>query len=270
MEAMHLLHDETIESVCMFVTDIHSVNIDSNLPPAVKLSRSSRAIKATSKSNSSLTPAIRKQITKAVNSATRKVCTKKGRQICVKGSRGPQGPPGSQGPRGSQGPAGPQGPQGKSGYQGTPGKSGPQGPPGPRGPPGSQGPAGRKGDKGDPGVASLLTPTYPKPVKNQSDDVIKAPGILVQPTFRTAFLNESAKFQCAPDKNVYATISWSKKDGSLPVGRHSTIKGTLFIKNVVISDNGVYICTIRTYQGTTQAAVTLNVKGKKINNENMF
>ena len=267
MEAMHLLHDETIESVCMFLTDIHSVNIDSNLPSAVKLSRTARAIKATNKS-SSLTPAIRKQITKAVNSATRKVCTKKGRQICVKGSRGPQGPPGSQGPQGSQGPAGPQGPHGKSG---TPGNLGPQGPPGPPGPPGPQGPAGMKGDKGDPGVASSLTPTYLQPVKNQSDDVIKAPGILVQPTFRTAFLNESATFQCAPDKNVYATISWSKKDGSLPVGRYSIIKGRLFIKNVVISDNGVYVCTIRTHQGTAQAAVTLNVKGKKIiNHENMF
>ena len=239
-----------------FLTDIHSVNVDSNLPSAVKLSRSARAIKATNKS--SLTPAIRKQITKAVNSATRKVCTKKGRQICVKGSQGPQGP------LGSQGPVGRQGPQGKSGTQGTPGNSGPQGPPGPPGPPGPQGPAGMKGDKGDPGVASSLTPTYLQPVKNQSDDVIKAPGILVQPTFRTAFLNESATFQCAPDKNVYATISWSKKDGSLPVGRHSIIKGTLFIKNVVISDNGVYVCTIRTYQGTAQAAVTLNVKGKKL------
>ena len=233
------------------------MNIDSNLPTAVKLSRSARAIKPTNKS--SLTPAIRKQITKAVNSATRKVCTKKGRQICVKGSRGPQGPPGSQGP------VGPQGPEGKSGTPGT------QGPPGSPGPPGPQGPAGIKGDKGDPGVASSLTPTYLQPVKNQSDDVIKALGILVQPSFRTAFLNESATFQCAPDKNVYDTISWSKKDGSLPFGRHSIIKGTLFIKNVVISDNGVYVCTIRTYQGTSQAAVTLNVKGKKIrNNENMF
>ena len=242
------------------------MNIVSNLPSAVKLSRSVRAIKATNKS--SLTPAIQKQITKAVNSATRKVCTKKGRQICVKGSRGPQGLPGSQGPQGSQGPTGPQGPLGKSGTQGTPGNSGPPGPPGP---PGPQGPAGMKGDKGDPGVASSLTPTYLQPVKNQSDDVIKAPGILVQPTFRTAFLNESATFQCAPDKNVYATISWSKKDGPLPFGRHSIIKGTLLIKNVVISDNGVYVCTIRTYQGTAQAAVTLNVKGKKIrNSENMF
>ena len=249
-----------------FLTDIHSVNIDPNLPSAVKISRSARAIKATSKSNSSLTPAIRKEITKAVNSATRKVCTKKGRQICVKGSRGPQGSPGSQGP------AGPQGPQGKSGSQGTPGKSGPQGPPGPPGPPGPQGPAGMKGDKGDPGVASSLTPTYLQPVKNQSDDLIKAPGILVQPTFRIAFLNESATFRCAPDKNVYATISWSKKDGSLPVGRHSINKGTLFIKNVVISDNGVYVCTIHTYEGTAQAAVTLNIKGKRIikNNENTF
>ena len=44
--------------------------------------------------------------------------------------------------------------------------------------------------------------------------------------------------------------------------RHSIIQGTLYIKNVIVSDNGIYVCTVTTNQGTAQAAVTLNVKGK--------
>ena len=36
------------------------------------------------------------------------------------------------------------------------------------------------------------------------------------------------------------------------------------MKNVVVGDNGMYVCTIRTDQGTAQASVTLDVKGKKI------
>ena len=219
--------------------------------PDVKQHRSARAVKAPDKNNSSLTPAIQKQITKAVNSATRKVCTKKGRQICVKGSRGPRGPrgpPGLQGPPGPQGPAGPRGPQGSQG---------PQGPP------------GLKGQRGDPGESNSSIPTSLQPVVNQSVDVIKAPGILVKPAVMIVALNESAKFQCTPDKNVVATISWTKKDGSLPAGRHAVVKGILYMKNVINSDNGVYVCTISTDQGTAQAAVTLHVRGKIINSNNL-
>ena len=231
-----------------FVSDILSVNIDSHLSPDVKQHRSARAVKAPDKNNSSLTPAIQKQITKAVNSATRKVCTKKGRQICVKGSRGPRGPPGLQGPPGPQGPAGPRGPQGSQG---------PQGPP------------GLKGQRGDPGESNSSIPTSLQPVVNQSMDVIKAPGILVKPAVMIVALNESAKFQCTPDKNVVATISWTKKDGSLPFGRHAIVKGILYMKNVINSDNGMYVCTISTDQGTAQAAVTLYVRGKIINSNNL-
>ena len=224
------------------------MNIDSHLSPDVKRHRNARAVKPPDKNNSSLTPAIQKQITKAVNSATRKVCTKKGRQICVKGSRGPRGPPGLQGPPGPQGPAGPRGPQGSQG---------PQGPP------------GLKGQRGDPGKSNSSIPTSLQPVVNQSVDVIKAPGILVKPAVMIVALNESAKFQCTPDKNVVATISWTKKDGSLPAGRHATVKGTLYMKNVINSDNGMYVCTISTDQGTAQAAVALYVRGKIINSNNL-
>lgn len=85
---------------------------------------------------------------------------------------------------------------------------------------------------------------------------------MVKPAVKTVILNETATFQCTAGKRVDAKIAWSKEDGSLPVGRHSIIQGTLYIKNVIVSDNGIYVCTVTTNQGTAQAAVTLNVKGK--------
>ena len=85
---------------------------------------------------------------------------------------------------------------------------------------------------------------------------------MVKPAFETVILNETATFQCTAGKHVDAKIAWSKEAGSLPVRRHSIIQGTLYIKNVIVSDNGIYVCTISTDQGTAQAAVTLNVKGK--------
>ena len=85
---------------------------------------------------------------------------------------------------------------------------------------------------------------------------------MVKPAVKTVILNETVTFQCTAGKRVDAKIAWSKEAGSLPVGRHSIIQGTLYIKNVIASDNGIYVCTISTDQGAAQATVTLNVKGK--------
>lgn len=183
--------------------------------------RKPRAVKGSEKESSSLSPDIQKQITKAVQIATRKFCTNKG-QICV---------------------------------QGPPGTSGPQRPQGSVGPPGRQ--------KGDPGEPTPSVPTSLQPFKRQQGSIIKAPEIVVKPAAETVILNETATFQCTAGKNVDAKIAWSKEASLLPAGRHSIIQGTLYIKNVIVSDNGIYVCTVTTTnQGTAQAAVTLNVKGK--------
>ena len=87
-------------------------------------------------------------------------------------------------------------------------------------------------------------------------------GFFLQPAVSTIDLGETAAFQCSPEKNVVATISWSKEEGSLPTGRYSIVKGGLYIRNATVGDNGMYVCTIRTDQGTAQASVTLNVNGK--------
>ncbi|KAL9972086.1 hypothetical protein ACROYT_G018327 [Oculina patagonica] len=177
-----------------------------------------------------LAPEIQQQITKSVYTATQKICTSQS-QICV------QGPPGK---------IGPQGAQGSPGY------------------PGLRGPPGIKGQKGEPGEPTLPTPTSLQPFRGQAADVISAPGIIVTPAVRTVALDQSAVFKCSPERNVDATVSWSKEDGSLPAGRYSIIKGTLHIKNATVGDNGMYVCTIRTDQGTAQASVTLNVQARPL------
>ncbi|KAL9972078.1 hypothetical protein ACROYT_G018318 [Oculina patagonica] len=180
--------------------------------------------------NGVLAPEIQQQITKSVYTATQKICTSQS-QICV------QGPPGK---------IGPQGPQGSPGY------------------PGLRGPPGIKGQKGESGEPTLPTPTSLQPFRGQAGDVISAPEIVVTPAVRTVALDQSAVFKCSPERNVDATVSWSKEDGSLPTGRYSIIKGTLHIKNATVGDNGMYVCTIRTDQGTAQASVTLNVQARPL------
>ena len=142
--------------------------------------------------------------------------------------------------------------------QGPPGKIGPQGPPGY---PGLPGPPGIKGEKGEPGEPTIPTQTSLQPFRREPGNVIPAPGIVVTPAVKTIALDQSAIFKCLPEKQVDATVSWSKEEGSLPTGRYSIIKGALHIKNATVGDNGMYVCTIRTDQGTVQASVTLNVKG---------
>ena len=192
-----------------------------NIPSSSAQKRNPRDAESSKGDNGVLSPHIQQQITKSVQTATQKICTSKS-QVCV---------------------------------QGPPGKIGPQGPQGAPGPPGI------KGQKGAPGEPTAPTPTSIQPFRGQAGDVIFAPGIVVSPAVRTVALGQSAVFKCSPEKNVDATVSWSKQDSSLPMGRHSIIKGALHIKNATVGDNGMYVCTIRTDQGTAQASVTLNVQG---------
>jgi len=148
--------------------------------------------------------------------------------------------------------------------QGPPGKIGPQGPQGPPGYPGLAGPPGIKGDNGEPGEPTSPTPTSLQPFRGEPGNVIPAPGIVLTPAVKTVALDQSAIFKCSPEKNVDATVTWSKEEGSLPTGRYSIIKGALHIKNATVGDNGMYVCTIRTDQGTVQASVTLNVKARPL------
>ena len=65
---------------------------------------------------------------------------------------------------------------------------------------------GQKGEPGDPKSTSSL-----QLIKGEAGGVVTAPGILLQPAVSTIDLGETAAFQCSSEKNVVATISWSRK-----------------------------------------------------------
>ncbi|XP_022787964.1 hemicentin-1-like [Stylophora pistillata] len=121
-----------------------------------------------------------------------------------------------------------------------------------------------KGQKGEPGDWNSISPNSLQPVKGEAGGVVTAPGIQVTPAVSTVGLSETVAFQCSPEKNVVAVISWSKEEGSLPAGRYFIVKGALYIRNTTVGDHGMYVCTIRTDQGTAQASVTLNVKARPL------
>ncbi|KAL9972080.1 hypothetical protein ACROYT_G018320 [Oculina patagonica] len=224
------VHVET-EVQLIFKTDIPVSNVNITSSSAQK--RNSRDAESSKGDNGVLAPEIQEQITKSVHAATQKICTSKS-QICMQGPPGPQGP------------------------QGPPGKIGPRGPRGPLGPPGI------KGQKDDPRDPTSLTPTSLQPFRGQAGDVISAPEIVVTPAVRTVALDQSAVFKCSPERNVDATVLWSKEDGSLPAGRYSIINGTLRIKNVTVGDKGMYVCTVCSDKETAQASVTLNVQARPL------
>ena len=118
--------------------------------------RNPRAVKPSKVNDRSLARKIQKQITKAVQTTTEKICTNKGHFLC-------SGPSGTNRTTGAQR---------------------------------SVGPPGIKGQKGDPAEAISTTPTSLQPFQGQPGDVISTPEILVKPAVKNVTLNESATFQC--------------------------------------------------------------------------
>ena len=100
--------------------------------------------------------------------------------------------------------------------QGPPGKIGPQGQQGPPGYPGHPGPPGIKGEKGETGEPTSPSQTSLQPFRGEPGNVIPAPGIVVTPAVKTVALDQSAIFKCLPEKNVDATVSWSKEKDLSP------------------------------------------------------
>ena len=121
-------------------------------------------------------------------------------QICAKDHvlcrAGPRGKPGRRGGLGNPGKHGPQGIPGPMGTKGDPGVQGNVGPPGPRGP------QGEKGQKGEEGRS--LSP----------------PVLIKIPLKKTVNEGETAVLKCNADGNPAPRVTWSKKNSSLPVGRH--------------------------------------------------
>ena len=155
------------------------------------------------------------------------------------GRAGTRGRPGKTGPPGSPGKHGPLGPEGPQGIKGDPGLSGNPGPPGPRGPPGI------KGVKGEPG----------KP--------LSAPSLVQPLSAMTVNESQTAILKCTVEGNPSPQVSWSKVNGSLPVGRHVVASSdTLLLNNVRSDDDGVYTCRAENLLGSFNASAKLSVQCK--------
>ena len=153
-----------------------------------------------------------------------------------RGKRGRPGRPGLMGPPGKHGPIGTEGPKG---IKGDPGVAGDNGPPGPRGPP------GMKGVKGEP--AQPLT----------------APSLVQPLSAMTVNESQTAILKCTVEGNPSPQVSWSKLNGSLPVGRHVVASsGALILNDVRSEDDGVYTCGAENLLGSFHTSAKLTVQCK--------
>ena len=100
--------------------------------------------------------------------------------------------------------------------QGPPGKIGPQGPQGPPGYPGLPGPPGIEVEKGEPGEPTSPTQTSLQPFRGEPGNVIPAPGIVVTPAVKTIALDQSAIFNCLPEKTLTRQCLGPKKKDLSP------------------------------------------------------
>jgi len=57
------------------------------------------------------------------------------------------------------------------------------------------------------------------------------------------------------------TISFRKRSGSLPIGRHSRTGTELLIKNVQPSDEGDYVCEASNTVGEAEEIIQIDVQG---------
>ena len=164
-------------------------------------------------------------------------------QICAKDRvlcrAGPRGKPGRQGRLGRPGKHDPQGIPGPMGTKGDPGVQGNVGLPGPRGP---QGEKGQKGEEG----RSL------------------SPPVLIEiPLKKTVNEGKKAILNCKADGNPTPRVTWSKKNSSLPVGRHVVEPSSaLIMRNVTKEDAGIYTCSAQNTLGSVNASTQLNVQCK--------
>ena len=108
--------------------------------------------------------------------------------------------------------------------------------PGEPGPAGPRGPRGVKGAKGEPGQ-SISAPSLPQfPIKTTVNE------------------SQTAILKCTADGYPPPQVAWSKRNSSLPVGRHVVeSSGALVVKDVRPGDEGDHSCRARNLLGSVNA-----------------
>ena len=188
--------------------------------------------------------AVRKEINKTISSLKPEAFCSSMEEICL---QGPPGIPGSNGTRGDRGPAGNTGQKGSrgfTGHRGEPGIMGPPGEKGAQGEKGSRGPRGYPGAKGDPGAP------------------LSAPAVVISPMKQVVKENQSAIFRCSATGNPKPSVSWVRSDPNWTDHFLYESNGTLEVRDVSITDAGVYTCVAKNLLGAMNKSAILTVKGK--------
>ena len=141
------------------------------------------------------------------------------------------------------------------GQQGPPGKSGLHGS---RGTPGLKGSPGRPGLKGSPGTPGLQGPPGAPGLS------LSPPKVLVSPGNLTVNEQQTVRLYCSVSANPEARILW-RWEKNQEMKRNVSLNETsrnLIIQNILLEDSGRYICVATNMLGTSDGAVTVNVRGR--------
>lgn len=86
--------------------------------------------------------------------------------------------------------------------------------------------------------------------------------LTIVPDRQVAFTGNSTTFQCHYRDGSQDAVTWLRKDGSLPDGRHFTDEGTLTITNIELQDEGTYVCKVNIGIREITVEAFLDVQGK--------
>ncbi|RWS31362.1 roundabout 1-like protein [Leptotrombidium deliense] len=94
-------------------------------------------------------------------------------------------------------------------------------------------------------------------------NVFVKPYFVKTPEDVTALADETIEFACRAKGEPNPTITWTKKDGKIPVGR-TEIKDdkSLRIRHVTVADEGLYSCEAENQGGISVASATLVVHSR--------
>ncbi|XP_054715413.1 roundabout homolog 2-like [Uloborus diversus] len=91
------------------------------------------------------------------------------------------------------------------------------------------------------------------------------PFFVREPEHVTALAEEDVQFECRVGGDPLPTITWRRQDGKMPVGRAQIQEDkSLLIKDVLSSDEGMYICEAENPVGIISASVTLTVHSRPL------
>ena len=82
------------------------------------------------------------------------------------------------------------------------------------------------------------------------------------PASQVAYMGNSTTFQCHYRDGSQDKVTWLKKGGSLPNGRHSVDNGALTITEIELQDEGTYVCQVNTGEREITVEADLDVQCK--------